>query len=77
MRNCIHMYAKNRCPNPECANYDRRPLAEQLFAPGGSNSELAAKLHRTNKSAYDAAREEAVNRGWLPKNVTPRCLQDG
>jgi hypothetical protein len=78
-RNCVHMYPVNRCVagDPNCPHVDRRDLATQLFAPGGSNSELAAKLYRTNKPAYDAARAEAVQRGWMPAlPKVPRCLQD-
>jgi hypothetical protein len=76
MRSCRHLYQPNRCPVVECSHHDKRDLATQLFGPGGSNSELAAKLFRTNRPLYLAARDEAVNRGWLPKSVTPRCLQD-
>jgi hypothetical protein len=76
IRNCSHMYAANRCPDSSCVNFDRRDLATQLFGPGGSNSELAARLYRTNKAAYTAARQEAVLRGWLPKDISIRCLQD-
>ena len=76
MRNCKHMYSQNRCPVVDCTHHDRRDLATQLFGPGGSNSELAARLFRADRPKYDAARDEAVARGWLCKNVTPRCLQD-
>jgi hypothetical protein len=76
MRACKHLYQPNRCPVVDCSHHDTRDLATQLFGPGGSNSELATRLYRTNKPDYDAAKQEAISRGWLPLEVVPVCLRD-
>jgi len=76
MRGCKHFYQPNRCPVPDCPHHDTRPLYLQLFGRD-SNSELAARLYRTNLPAYLAAKKEAIDKNVLPpERVMPRCLQD-
>ena len=73
-RGCSHGY-QFPCPVVGCRLADTRPLSEQLFGRN-SNSELAAKLYRTNKPMYDAAKREAIEKGLLPREVIPVCLRD-
>jgi hypothetical protein len=76
MRGCSHGFQPNRCGNPACAHFDRRPLVFQLFG-SGSNSALAAKIAKDNPAQYAELRAEGQRLGLLPADrVTPRCLQD-
>jgi hypothetical protein len=73
---CSHNYDVNRCPNTTCSHHDNRPLVQQLFGRGGSNSALAALTQRTNPELYKKTADEARLLGLLPQIKVPRCLQD-
>jgi hypothetical protein len=76
---CAHGALENRCEStavPQCPHVDVRPLVQQLFGRGGSNSQKAAQIARQNPELYRKTQEEGRELGLLPKLNTPRCLQD-
>jgi hypothetical protein len=75
IRRCSHMAMPQRCEISSCPFYDNRPLSDRLFG-SNSDSALAAKLFRTDRAAYDLARQEAISNGRLPVAIIPKCLQD-
>jgi hypothetical protein len=75
-RYCSHNQDINRCPHPTCKHHDNRPLVQQLFGRGGSNSVLAARIARLQPELYRKTQEEGRALGLLPKLNIPRCLQD-
>ena len=73
-----HGALENRCQSttvPQCPHVDVRSLVQQLFGRGGSNSQKAVLIARTNPELYRRTQEEARELGLLPKLNTPRCLQ--
>ena len=76
---CSHGALQNRCESaatPQCPHVDVRPLVQQLFGRGGSNSLKAAQIARSNPAQYAQLQNEARELGLLPKLNTPRCLQN-
>jgi hypothetical protein len=51
-------------------------LHEQLFGRTSTNSKLAAELFVKDRAVYDAAKQKAIEAGYLPTATVPKCLQD-
>jgi len=76
-RFCSHGFDVNRCTrSTTCPNYDSRPLVQQLFGRGDSNSQLAAKVARESPDHYKQLADQARALGLLPTVKIPRCPQD-